>query len=164
MKRQDWPTWRWSVPAQIVEHQTFDLDTVTGATLCSNALMRAAEDAATNGGMNLETLKANAYHAAAGRKAETLSADVVVVGGGGAGLSASIAAAQEGSKVILIEKSSFLGGDTMMAGGAFNAVDPEAQAERVLSEAQKNTLDSYLALSTPMRICIWINSRNGRKF
>ena len=28
---------------QIVEHQTFDLDTVTGATLCSNALMRAAE-------------------------------------------------------------------------------------------------------------------------
>ena len=97
--------------------------------------MRAAEDAATNAGMDLSALKANAYHAAAG-EAETLSADVVVVGGGGAGLSASIAAAQEGSKVILIEKSSFLGGDTMMAGGAFNAVDPEAQAERVLSEAQ----------------------------
>ncbi len=135
------------IPSQIVEHQTFDLDTVTGATLCSNALMRAAEDAATNAGMDLSALKANAYHAAAG-EAETLSADVVVVGGGGAGLSASIAAAQEGSKVILIEKSSFLGGDTMMAGGAFNAVDPEAQAERVLSEAQKNTLDSYLALST----------------
>ena len=70
------------IPSQIVEHQTFDLDTVTGATLCSNALMRAAEDAATNAGMDLSALKANAYHAAAG-EAETLSADVVVVGGGG---------------------------------------------------------------------------------
>ena len=39
--------------------------------------MRAAEDAATNAGMDLSALKANAYHAAAG-EAETLSADVVV--------------------------------------------------------------------------------------
>ena len=35
----------------------------------------------------------------------------------------------------------------MMAGGAFNAVDPEAQAGQILSNAQKNTLDGYLALT-----------------
>lgn len=34
----------------------------------------------------------------------------------------------------------------MMAGGAYNAVDPEAQANMILTEAQKNTLDGYLAL------------------
>ena len=34
------------IPAQIVEHQTTKLDAVTGATLCSNALMRAAAAAA----------------------------------------------------------------------------------------------------------------------
>ncbi len=34
------------LPQQIVEHQTTDLDTVTGATLASNAIMRAAKDAA----------------------------------------------------------------------------------------------------------------------
>ena len=36
--------------------------------------------------------------------------DVAVVGGGPAGLSASINAAREGKKVILLERSSFLGG------------------------------------------------------
>lgn len=134
------------IPAQMKEYQTTTVDTVTGATLASNAIMRAATEAAQNAGLDMDALNANAYHAEAGED-ETWESDVVVVGGGGAGLSAAIAAAQQGASVILIEKSSFLGGDTMMAGGAFNAVDPEAQAERVLSEAQKNTLDSYLALS-----------------
>ena len=34
----------------------------------------------------------------------------------------------------------------MMAGGAYNAVDPVAQAGMILTQAQKDTLDSYLAL------------------
>ncbi len=135
------------IPAQIIEHQTTKLDTVTGATLASNAIMRAASAAAEAAGLDMDALNANEYHATAGED-ETWSSDVVVVGGGGAGLSAAISAAQQGANVILVEKSSFLGGDTMMAGGAFNAVDTEAQAETILTEAQKNTLDSYLALTT----------------
>ena len=134
------------IPAQIVEHQTTKLDTVTGATLASNAIMRAASAAAEEAGLDMELLNANEYHAQPGED-ETWNSDVVVVGGGGAGFAATISAAQEGSQVILIEKSSFLGGNTMMAGGAYNAVDTEAQAEVILTEAQKNTLDSYLALS-----------------
>ncbi len=134
------------IPAQIVEHQTTDLDAVTGATLASYAIMRAASNAAEAAGLDMDQLKANAYHAEP-TEDEVWEADVAVVGGGGAGLSAAISAAQQGSSVILIEKSSFLGGNTMMAGGAFNAVDPEAQAETILSEAQKATLDSYLALT-----------------
>ena len=134
------------IPAQMVEHQTCTVDTVTGATLTSNALMRAAKAAAESAGMNMKLLEKNAYHAKAG-EAETWNADVLVVGGGGAGFAAAISAAQEGSKVILIEKSSFFGGNTYMAGGAFNAVDREAQATRVLTVAEKNTLDSYLALT-----------------
>ena len=78
---------------------------------------------------------------------ETWDTDVLVVGGGGAGFSSAITAAQEGADVILIEKSSVLGGNTLMQGGA-NAVDTVAQSEGVLTEAQKETLDSYLALST----------------
>lgn len=130
------------IPNQIVEHQTTVLDSVTGATLCSNAIMRAAAEAAKAAGLTLT----GEYHAQPG-EAETWDTDVLVMGGGGAGLSAAISAAQEGAKVILIEKSSFLGGNTMMAGGAFNAVDPEAQAGQILSNAQKNTLDGYLALT-----------------
>ena len=38
------------------------------------------------------------------------SADIVVVGGGPGGVAAAVSAAREGASVILIEKSSFLGG------------------------------------------------------
>lgn len=46
-------------------------------------------------------------------------ADIVVVGGGMAGLSAAIEAAEGGAKVILLEKLSFLGGNTNVAEGVF---------------------------------------------
>ena len=134
------------IPAQMVEHQTTTVDTVTGATMASNAIMGGAPAPAKAAGLDMEALKANAYHAQPGQ-AETWDTDVLVIGGGGAGLSAAISAAQNGAKVTLIEKSSFLGGNTFMAGGAFNAVDPEAQATRILSQSEKNTLDSYLALT-----------------
>ena len=134
------------IPAQMVEFQTTEVDVVTGATLTSNALMRAAAAAAKEAGLDETILKANAHHAVAG-EAETWETDVLVVGGGGAGFSSAIAAAQQGAKVILIEKSSFFGGNTYMAGGAFNAVDPEAQLTKVMTVAEKNTLDGYLALT-----------------
>jgi len=134
------------IPQDIVKYQTTSVDVVTGATLASRAIMNASSKAAESAGFNMKKLAAKAHKAVAG-KDETLDSDVVVVGGGGAGLSAAISAAQQGVKVILIEKSSFLGGNTVVAGGAFNAVDPIAQSENVLSMAQKRTLDSYLALS-----------------
>ena len=134
------------IPAQVVEHQTYTLDAVTGATLASNAIMRAVEAAVDEAGLDKEALKANAYTAAAGDP-QTWETDVLVIGAGGAGFSAAISAAQDGAKVIMIEKSSFVGGNTQMAGAAYNAVDPDAQASMVLTLAQKATMDSYLALS-----------------
>ena len=134
------------IPQEIITHQTPYVDVVTGASIASRAIMNASAAAAESAGFDLKKLEAKKYSAKPGND-ETYSTDVVVIGGGGAGLSASISAAQQGAKVILIEKSSFLGGDTIVAGGAFNAVDPEAQNETILSVAQKKALDSYLALS-----------------
>jgi len=133
------------IPAQIIEHQTLVVDTVTGATLASYGIMNAVKDAAKNAGLDVEALSANPYHAQPGPD-ESWTTDVLVMGGGGAGFAAAINAAQQGAKVILIEKGSVLGGNTMMAGAAYNAVDPEAQKGAILSKAQKDTLDSYLAL------------------
>lgn len=69
-----------------------------------------------------------------------LIADVVVAGGGAAGLSAAASAAEvleaevlEGSRgigaggVLLLEKNPAVGGDTLISGGYFNAVDPVRQ-------------------------------------
>lgn len=133
------------IPQQIVEHQTTTLDTVTGATFASNAIMRAASEAAKAAGLDMDKLEVNAYHAEAGED-EVWDTDLLVVGAGGAGFSAATTAAQEGAEVIMIEKSSVAGGNTLMQGGAFNANDDDAQAETILTEAQKTTLDGYLAL------------------
>lgn len=133
------------IPQQIVEHQTTTLDTVTGATFASNAIMRAASEAAKAAGLDMDKLEATAYHAEAGED-EVWDTDLLVVGAGGAGFSAATTAAQEGAEVIMIEKSSVAGGNTLMQGGAFNANDDDAQAETILTEAQKTTLDGYLAL------------------
>jgi 3-oxosteroid 1-dehydrogenase len=46
-------------------------------------------------------------------------ADLVVLGSGGAGLSGAITAAVEGSSVIMLEKTSFIGGTTAMSGGGY---------------------------------------------
>lgn len=134
------------VPAQIAEHQSLNVDTVTGATLASRGIMNAAAEAAEKAGLDVGALEANKITASAGPD-ETWDTDVLVIGGGGAAFSAAITAAQQGNSVIMIEKSSVFGGNTMMAGSAFNVVDEEAQSASILSAAQKRTLDSYLALS-----------------
>jgi flavocytochrome c len=133
------------IPKQIIENQSLSIDTVTGATLSSFGILNAVADAAKTAGLDVDSLKANKVTAAP-KEAQTWDTDVLVMGGGGAGLTAAISAAEQGAKVILIEKGSVLGGNTMMAGAAYNAVDTEAQSVMILSKAQKSTLDSYLAL------------------
>lgn len=133
------------IPKQIVENQSLAIDTVTGATLSSYGIINAVADAAKKAGLDVDSLKANKV-VAVPKEPQTWDTDVLVMGGGGAGLTAAISAAELGAKVILIEKSSVLGGNTMMAGAAYNAVDTEAQSVMILSKAQKATLDSYLAL------------------
>lgn len=133
------------IPKQIIEHQALGLDTVAGATLTSYGIINAVADAAEKAGLNVKDLRNTKYFPEAGPD-EEWKTDVLVMGGGGAGFSAAITAAQQGAKVILIEKGSVLGGNTMVAGAAYNAVDPEAQAHMKLSIAQKETMELYLAM------------------
>ena len=53
--------------------------------------------------------------------------DVVVVGAGYAGLAAAIEAKDAGAQVILLEKMPTIGGNSVIAGGIYNAVDPARQ-------------------------------------
>jgi len=134
------------IPAQIIEHQTLAVDTVTGATFASYAILSAVKNAVKASGQDVPALTAEAWKEPAGED-EVWDTDVLVMGGGGAGLAAAITAAENGAKVILIEKSSVMGGNTMVAGAAYNAVDPGAQSTAILTPAQKNAMDGYLALT-----------------
>ena len=63
-------------------------------------------------------------------------------------MSAAIAACQNNAKVILIEKTALLGGNTIRAGGPYNAVDPERQANvQPASEAAMKSLERLLKVS-----------------
>ncbi|MCR3921315.1 MAG: flavocytochrome c [Firmicutes bacterium] len=75
---------------------------------------------------------------------EALTTDVLVIGGGGAGLAAATSAAENGADVILIEKAAFLGGNTVIAGGAFNSVNPDSQQKAEMNDALMADLEAIL--------------------
>ena len=105
-----------NVPTAIVENQSLAVDTVSGATVTSDAILNAVADAVAQAGGDVEALK-NAAAPAGEKEAKELSADVIVVGGGGAGMAAATRLAQLGKSVILVEKSGFLGGAISVSGG-----------------------------------------------
>ena len=105
-----------NVPAAIVEAQSLAVDTVSGATVTSEAILAAVADAVQQAGGDVDALK-NAAAEAGEKEAKELSADAVVVGGGGAGMAAAVRLAQLGKQVILVEKSGFLGGAISVSGG-----------------------------------------------
>ena len=128
------------IPAAIVEEQSLAVDSLTGATISSMAVKRAASDALEQAGADLDAL--NVPIARTPDPDADYEADVVIVGGGGAGLSAAIAALEEGATVVLIEKTSLLGGNSIVAGGFYNAPDPERQAH--YQEERSEALDSLI--------------------
>lgn len=134
------------IPAAIVTYQSLGVDAISGATLTSEAILNAVIDCVTQAGGDVEALKA--VPAGGEVEIETLqntTVDVLVVGGGGAGLSAALSAAQSGASVILVEKLSALGGNTIRCGGAFNTYDPEGQKDLPMDESLSATVEKLLA-------------------
>lgn len=89
--------------------------------------MAAVLDAVTKAG--LDTVKWSTKVETVVEKAEdvTIETEIVVIGGGGAGLAAAVQANQLGSKVLVLEKMGKVGGNTILAGGALNAVNDRSE-------------------------------------
>ncbi|MEE3664146.1 FAD-dependent oxidoreductase [Brenneria sp. g21c3] len=107
----------------IVEHQSLNVDGVTGATMTSNAVKKAVADALVKAGADVARYQQKV--AKQGQDEET-RVDVVVVGGGVSGTAAALAAAEKGASVLVIEKMPVLGGAGRMASG-FTAVESSLQ-------------------------------------
>ena len=104
------------IPAAIVEQQSLVVDTVSGATVTSKAILAATEAALIAAGADVEAFK---VVAATDDPAETVeyTADVVVIGAGGAGVAAAVASHDAGAQVILLEKTGAIGGTTATSQG-----------------------------------------------
>jgi urocanate reductase len=61
--------------------------------------------------------------------------DVIVVGSGFAGLAAAIEACHRGASVAVLEKRRIIGGNSIIAGGVYNAVDPERQRAQGIEDS-----------------------------
>lgn len=106
------------IPASIVENQSLAIDTVSGATITSNAIIEAVADAVEQAGGDAEALQNAAVEKEKSDEQIELNGTVIVVGAGAAGMSAAISAAYEGAeKVLLFEKTGNVGGNALVSGG-----------------------------------------------
>lgn len=74
--------------------------------------------------------------------------DVVVIGSGAAGLSAALAAAVRGARVLVLEKSSLLGGTTAMSGGCIWVPGHHHMARLGVTDSPEAAL-SYIRAVSP---------------
>ena len=101
----------------IVDNQTLNVDTISGATLTSMAFLTAVGDALDQSGAQSSDWKKRDHAQLKSSQDIPTQADVVVIGAGGAGFAAAITAANAGKKVVLLEKLGVVGGDTSLSGG-----------------------------------------------
>ena len=117
------------LPKAIVDGQTLAIDTVSGATNSSNAILQAAEAALAAAGADIEALK-TASGAEKEGKVEEREVDVLVIGAGGSGMAAATTLFEQGVNVLLIDKMAQAGGATSLTGALINGGMSNQQAIR----------------------------------
>ncbi|MCL2382172.1 MAG: FAD-dependent oxidoreductase [Treponema sp.] len=137
-----------SIIPTIISQQSTAVDVVSGATLTSFGIIQAVQNAIAAAGGNpadyWAPVRSSPQHLSrtaiidphgTPRGPERTprrwdeSHDIVIVGGGHAGLMAAYAAANNGAQVLLIEKMSFLGGNSLITGGQMAFHDSRIAAE-----------------------------------
>ncbi len=141
------------IPEQIIANQSLKVDVVSGATFTSNAILTAVADAVTQAGGDAEALKNVALAEKESSKEPVVKeADVIVVGAGNAGLASAVSAAEEGASVIVVEKNSYVGGNTIRAGGGYACADPDAISAHTMTEGQMQELEALIVKETDNEI------------
>lgn len=131
-----------TITKQIIDGQTLAVDAVSGATTSSQAIITAVEDCVKQAGGNIDALKKAAKKPGEG-KTEKLTTDIVVVGAGASGVSAAVSAADKGAKVILIEKTSTIGGASNLSwAGKF--IDSSVAIKNGLKVDQEKMISDWI--------------------
>ncbi|MBU5675517.1 flavocytochrome c [Alkaliphilus sp. MSJ-5] len=123
------------IPKAIVDGQTLAVDVISGATVTSNAIIAAVTEAIKLAGGDVDALTVKKDIEKNTGETVEHTTDVIVIGGGGAGLAAAVSAHQNGAKVIVVEKMPRLGGNTILSGSAYNAVDPGRQSKQGIEDS-----------------------------
>ena len=129
-----------TLPAQIVDGQTLQVDMIAGATVSSTAIVDAVRAALEDAGVDAAQFDV-AVESVGGEEESEVPAedavydvDVVVVGAGGAGMTAAIVAADAGKNVLVVESQAMVGGNSVRSTGGLNAADTPYQDENEFGE------------------------------
>lgn len=71
-------------------------------------------------------------------------ADVVIIGAGGAGMAAAIEASDNGASVVVLEKMSYIGGNTLRSEGGMNAAETIYQKEKGIEDSVDLMIDDTI--------------------
>lgn len=133
-----------SLIAQAMEKNSLALDAMSGATYSSEGFLAALEAALVKAGADIEKLKVKGAETETEKEDVVLDTEVAIIGAGGAGLAAAVSAHQNGAKVIVIEKMPNVGGNTIISGSAFNAVDEKRQSAQGIEDSiEKHYTQTY---------------------
>lgn len=113
----------------VVGNQTLEVESVSGATATSDAIVNALKDAVCASGMDVKYFideHEEDFDHAAGIEHDY---DYVVIGAGAAGLVAAIEGAMQGKRVAIVEKLPFAGGNTALSGGEMSVPESDLQIQ-----------------------------------
>lgn len=126
------------LPNKILNLQGLGVDTVAGATGTSKGFISAVTKAIKSSGADTSELrKIKETKKQFSNKVINHENDVVIVGAGGAGLIAAIEAKLAGANVIIIEKMSFPGGNTLISGAEYAAPENWIQKKVGISDSKE---------------------------
>ena len=128
-----------SLSLKILQAQTPNVDVVAGATITSEAIVRAATVALKEAGADIDVLdefRRDKKDADAPKEEITIEANIVIVGAGGAGMTAAIMAKLAGKNVVVLEKMPYAGGNTTKATGGMNAAETHYQKEQGIVDSK----------------------------
>ena len=128
------------VVEKILSSQGLGVDAVTGATVSTDAVIKAITAALTKAGADVEALK-NIKVEEIEIEVKDREADIVIIGAGGAGMSAAVEAASAGKSVIIVEKMPIVGGNTNRATGGINAAETAIQEQEGIEDTVETFYD-----------------------
>ncbi|MCQ2609410.1 MAG: FAD-dependent oxidoreductase, partial [Lachnospiraceae bacterium] len=129
------------IPKKILEHQTLNVDTVSGATVTSDAIKIACRRALDKAGCkeyDFSTICRSEM------EAKDVDTDICIIGAGGAGMVSAISAASNGAKVLLVEKNGQVGGDTLVCGAIYNTSDEDFQKKIKTNATINKAIDAAI--------------------
>ena len=123
------------LPGQIYETQSLKVDSISGATVSSDAIKAAIVDALEKGGFDPAPFMVAAAVPAVKAEDVLYDVDVVVIGAGGAGMTAAITASDAGAKVLVLESTGIPGGNSVRSTGGMNACPTEWRNQNEFGES-----------------------------